>query len=80
MILCVLVAGCPQTLQIAFNFVTLSARASNSATILNDGVDFVKLAEALGAEGYRATNRAEFAEALQKAGTLDIKVFTVARR
>ena len=38
-----------------------------SATILNDGVDFVKLAEALGAEGYRATTRAEFAEALQKA-------------
>ena len=38
-----------------------------SATILDDGVDFVKLAEALGAEGYRATTRAEFADALQKA-------------
>ena len=38
-----------------------------SATILDDGVDFVKLAEALGAEGYRATTRAEFTEALQKA-------------
>ena len=38
-----------------------------SATILNDGVDFVKLAEALGAEGYRAATRAEFADALQKA-------------
>ena len=38
-----------------------------SATILDDGVDFVKLAEALGAEGYRATNRAEFSDALQKA-------------
>ena len=38
-----------------------------SATVLDDGVDFVKLAEAMGAEGYRATTRAEFADALKKA-------------
>ncbi len=38
-----------------------------SATVLDDGVDFVKLAEAMGATGYRATNCAEFNEALQKA-------------
>ena len=38
-----------------------------SATILDDGVDFVKLAEAMGAEGYRATTREEFADALKKA-------------
>lgn len=38
-----------------------------SATVLDDGVDFVKLAEAMGATGYRATNCAEFHEALQKA-------------
>ena len=38
-----------------------------SATVLDDGVDFVKLAEAMGATGYRATNCAEFDEALQKA-------------
>lgn len=38
-----------------------------SATVLEDGVDFVKLAEAMGAVGYRATNRKEFQEALKKA-------------
>ena len=38
-----------------------------SATVLDDGVDFVKLAEAMGAEGYRATSRAEFDEALKAA-------------
>ncbi len=38
-----------------------------SATVLDDGVDFVKLAEAMGATGYRATNRQEFNEVLQKA-------------
>lgn len=38
-----------------------------SATVLDDGVDFVKLAEAMGAEGFRAANRQEFNEALQKA-------------
>ena len=38
-----------------------------SATVLNDSVDFVKLAEALGATGMRATTREEFKEAFQKA-------------
>ena len=38
-----------------------------SATVLDDGVDYVKLAEAMGATGYRAQNREEFNEALQKA-------------
>ncbi|MBP3488484.1 MAG: biosynthetic-type acetolactate synthase large subunit [Roseburia sp.] len=38
-----------------------------SATVLDDGVDYVKLAEALGAVGYRATNREEFNEAIDKA-------------
>ena len=42
-----------------------------SATVLDDGVDFVKLAEAMGAAGYRATTREEFSLALQKA--LDAK-------
>ncbi len=38
-----------------------------SNTILNDGVDFVKVAEALGATGMRATNLPEFEDALKKA-------------
>lgn len=38
-----------------------------SATVLDDGVDFVKLAEAMGATGYRATTREEFNVALQAA-------------
>lgn len=38
-----------------------------SATVLNDNVDFVKLAEAMGAAGYRATTREEFTEVLQRA-------------
>lgn len=38
-----------------------------SATVLDDGVDFVKLAEAMGATGYRATNRQEFEEVMKKA-------------
>lgn len=41
-----------------------------SATVLNDKVDFVKLAEALGAEGVRVTNREEFQEAFARALTL----------
>ena len=41
-----------------------------SATILNDQVDFVKLAEALGAVGMRVTKREEVAPALEKAITL----------
>ncbi len=38
-----------------------------SATVLNDGVDFVKLAEAMGASGYRASTKEEFKEAFAKA-------------
>lgn len=38
-----------------------------SATILNDTVDFVKLAEALGAAGVRVTTREAFQEAFKKA-------------
>ncbi len=41
-----------------------------SATVLNDAVDFVKLAEAMGAIGIRATTREEFREAFAKALTL----------
>ena len=38
-----------------------------SHTVLNDSVDFVKLAEAMGADGVRVTNRQEFDAALEKA-------------
>ena len=38
-----------------------------SATVLDDGVDFVKLAEAMGAEAYRATSREEFADVFARA-------------
>ena len=34
-----------------------------SATVLDDGVDYVKLAEAMGAKARRVTNREEFKEA-----------------
>lgn len=38
-----------------------------SATVLNDAVDFVKLAEAMGAKGVRATTREEFSQAFEEA-------------
>lgn len=38
-----------------------------SATVLDDGADYVKLSEAMGAKGYRAKTRDEFKEALIKA-------------
>ena len=41
--------------------------ARYSATVLNDSVDFVKLAEALGATGIRVTTKEEFVAAFQKA-------------
>ena len=41
--------------------------ARYSATVLNDSVDFVKLAEAMGATGIRVTTREEFTDAFQKA-------------
>lgn len=46
---------------------TLFYEQHYSETVLNDGVDFVKLAEAMGATGYRATTREEFKEAFGKA-------------
>ena len=41
-----------------------------SQTVLNDSVDFVKLAEALGAEGIRVTKKEEVAPALERALSL----------
>ncbi len=38
-----------------------------SATVLNDSVDFVKLAEAMGAKGLRAVTKEEFSEAFAEA-------------
>ncbi|MCC8138105.1 MAG: biosynthetic-type acetolactate synthase large subunit [Clostridiales bacterium] len=49
---------------------TLFYEKRYSATVLNDGVDFVKVAEALGAVGIRVTRKEEFAPALQKAMSL----------
>ena len=46
-----------------------------SATVLDDGVDYVKLAEAMGAEGIRATSREEFDAAITHA--LESKKTTV---
>ena len=43
-----------------------------SATILDDGMDYVKLAEAMGAAGYRATTREEFEAALEAALKSDV--------
>ena len=42
-----------------------------SATVLRDAVDFVKFAEAMGAEGMRAVSQEEFKEAFSKALTLN---------
>ena len=42
-----------------------------SATVLRDAVDFVKHAEAMGAEGMRAVSQEEFKEAFSKALTLN---------
>ena len=41
-----------------------------SATVLNDAVDFVKLAEAMGAEGILVTTQEEFRDAFSRALTL----------
>ena len=38
-----------------------------SATVLDDGVDYVKLAEAMGATGIRVTTQEEFKSALKEA-------------
>ena len=45
-----------------------------SQTILNDSVDFVKLAEALGAKAYRVTQKEELAPVLREAISLNIPV------
>ncbi|MDO5539050.1 MAG: biosynthetic-type acetolactate synthase large subunit [Eubacteriales bacterium] len=49
---------------------TLFYKERYSATILNDGVDFVKLAEAMGAVGIRVTEKSELRPALEKAVSL----------
>ena len=46
---------------------TLFYEKRYSNTILNDPTDFVKLAEAMGADGYRATTVEEFEDAMKKA-------------
>ena len=46
---------------------TLFYEKRYSATVLNDSVDFVKLAEAMGAVGIRAATREEFQKAFQEA-------------
>ena len=43
-----------------------------SQTVLNDGVDFVKLSEAMGAKAYRVTKKEEFMPALKEAMALNI--------
>lgn len=45
-----------------------------SNTVLEDAVDFVKLAEAMGAKGYRITKKEEFEPALREAIELNIPV------
>ena len=51
---------------------TLFYEQHYSATILDDGVDFVKLAEALGCKAKRVTNREEFEAAFAEALECDI--------
>lgn len=53
---------------------TLFYQKHYSATVLDDGVDFVKLAEAMGAVGYRVTSREEFREIFAKALASDMPV------
>ncbi len=45
-----------------------------SHTVLNDQVDFVKVAEAMGAKGYRVTKKEEFKDVLKEAIALNIPV------
>lgn len=49
---------------------TLFYEKRYSNTVLKDGVDFVKLAEAMGAEGIRVTKKEEVAPAIEKALSL----------
>ena len=46
---------------------TLFYQKHYSATVLDDGVDFVKLAEAMGAKARRVTTREEFEDAMKEA-------------
>ena len=54
-------------LGMVYQWQTLFYQKHYSNTILNDQVDFVKVAEAMGADGYRVTKPEEFAPALKKA-------------
>ena len=49
---------------------TLFYQGRYSSTILNDGVDFVKVAQALGAEGIRVSKLSELKSAIKKAISL----------
>lgn len=53
---------------------TLFYEQRYSATVLDDGVDYVKLAEAMGAKGYRVTTRDEYSLALSEALRSDVPV------
>ncbi len=55
------------TLGMVRQWQTLTCKGRHSQTTLNRGPDFVKLAEAYGIPGYRATNQEEFAAAFQAA-------------
>ena len=55
------------TLGMVRQWQTLTCKSRHSQTTLNRGPDFVKLAEAYGIPGYRATNQEEFAAAFQAA-------------
>jgi len=50
---------------------TLFYEKRYSATVLDDGVDYVKLAEAMGAKGYRVTTRDEYSKVLKEALSSD---------
>ena len=56
-----------QVLGMVRQWQTLFYEKRYSATVLNDAVDFVKLAEAMGAVGIRAATREEFQKAFQEA-------------
>ena len=45
-----------------------------SSTVLNDSVDFAKVAEAMGAKAYRVTKKEEFEEVLKEAISLNVPV------
>ena len=63
-----------QVLGMVRQWQTLFYEGRYSNTILRDKVDFVKLAEAMGAVGIRVTRREELAEAIQKAIALNTTV------